>query len=143
MFRIECRSCDTSLCIYAFDGLYSRLPLESQRKFPYTSAADAIIAGLEHHRAGRLDEADKLYRQVLVREPSHPDALHLLGVINGQRGRPETAVDLINRALKVRPDAAQFHCHLAENLRALRKYEEATASFRQAIALAEDDPTIH
>jgi tetratricopeptide (TPR) repeat protein len=117
--------------------------LESQRKFPYESAAEAISAALEHHSAGRLDEADKLYRQVLVREPSHPDALHLLGVIYGQRGQPQTAVDLISRALKVRPDAAQFHCHLAENLRALRKYEEATASFQRAIALAEDDPAIH
>jgi Flp pilus assembly protein TadD len=117
--------------------------LESQRKFPDESSAEAIWAALEHHSAGRLDEADKLYRQVLVREPSHPDALHLLGVIYGQRGQPQTAVDLISRALRVRPDAAQFHCHLAENLRALRKYDEATASFGRAIALAEDDPAIH
>ena len=125
-------------------GLYSQLPLESQRKFPYESSAQVDFRRLWNIiRAGRLDEADKLYRQVLVREPNHPDALHLLGVIYGQRGQPQTAVDLISRALKVRPDAAQFHCHLAENLRALRKYEEATASFRRAIALADDDPTIH
>jgi tetratricopeptide (TPR) repeat protein len=117
--------------------------LESQRKFPYESAADAISAGLQHHSAGRLDEADKLYRQVLVREPNHPDALHLLGVIYGQRGQPETAVDLISRALKVRPDEAQFHCRLAENLRALRRYQESIASFRRAIELADNDPTIH
>jgi Flp pilus assembly protein TadD len=117
--------------------------LESQRKFPYTSVADAIIAGLEHHRAGRLDEADKLYRQVLVREPNHPEALHLLGVIYGQRGQPQTAVDLISRAMKVRPNAAEFHRRRAEDLRGLQKHEEAAVSSRRAIALAEDDPTIH
>jgi tetratricopeptide (TPR) repeat protein len=117
--------------------------LESQRKFPFESTAEAIAAGLEHQRAGRLAEADKIYRQVLVREPNHPDALHLLGVIHGQRGQPQTAVDLISRALKVRPDAAQFHCRLAENLRALGESDESIASFRRAIALAEDDPAIH
>jgi prepilin-type N-terminal cleavage/methylation domain-containing protein len=51
------------------------------------------------HRAGRLDEAEVLYRQILAREPEHAESLHLLGVIAHQGGHHEAAVDLIGRAI--------------------------------------------
>ena len=38
-----------------------------------------IEQALEHHRAGRLQQAEAIYRQMLRQEPNHPDALHLLG----------------------------------------------------------------
>jgi len=98
---------------------------------------------MDHHIAGRLDEADLIYRQVLVDHPSHPDALHLLGIIQSQRGQPHLAIDLISRAVKVRPDVAWFHMHLAENLRALRKYDDALAASRRAVELAPNDAMVH
>jgi tetratricopeptide (TPR) repeat protein len=117
--------------------------LEPQRKFPYESTAQAIVAGMAEHRAGRLAEADLIYRKVLVREPNNPDALHLWALIHAQRGQPQTAVDLLGRAVKIRPDSAQFHCRLAENLRALRRFDEAIAEFHRAIELGGNDATIH
>ena len=98
---------------------------------------------MEHHRAGRLAEADKIYRQVLVREPSHPDALHLLGVIHAQRGQPETAVDLISRALKVRPDVADAHSNLGAALTATGALDEAIASLQIALQLNPNLPGAH
>ncbi len=56
---------------------------------------------LDHHQAGRLEEAETLYREVLAREPEHPDALHLLGVIAHQSGEQEKAVTLIGQAIGV------------------------------------------
>ena len=47
-------------------------------------AADLNVA-LEHHRAGRLDRASKLYKRILAKAPDHPDALHMLGVIATSR----------------------------------------------------------
>jgi len=98
---------------------------------------------MRHHVAGRLDEADIIYRQVLVDHPTHPDALHLLGIVHSQRGQPHIAIDLISRALKVRPDVAWFHMHLAENLRILRKYDDALAASRRAVELAPNDGMVH
>ena len=47
---------------------------------------------LQHHQAGRLSDAEALYREVLRSEPRHSDSLHLLGVIAHQVGRNDLAV---------------------------------------------------
>jgi Flp pilus assembly protein TadD len=40
------------------------------------------------HQQGALTTAEALYRRVLAAAPRHADALHLLGVLAAQRGRP-------------------------------------------------------
>jgi hypothetical protein len=49
----------------------------------------AIQIALASHQAGRLDEAERIYQQVLQAQPVHPDALHLLGLIACQGGRDD------------------------------------------------------
>ncbi|MGD0389665.1 MAG: tetratricopeptide repeat protein [Tepidisphaeraceae bacterium] len=116
--------------------------MEPQQRFSDDRADQAIREALAHHRAGRLDEAEKIYRQVLVRQPSHANALQLLGVCYGQSGQPQKAVALISRALAIRPDVAEFHGNLGEFLRELGKIPESIASFERAIALNGSDPVI-
>jgi hypothetical protein len=43
--------------------------------------SDDLALGLQEHRRGRLDQAARLYRNVLRARPDHADALHLLGVV--------------------------------------------------------------
>jgi len=90
---------------------------------------------LTHHQAGRLPEAEALYRQILQGQPNHPDALHLLGVLVHQAGKHEMAVEYISRAIALQPAAAAYHSNLGEVYRALARLNEAAASFRQALAL--------
>ena len=47
---------------------------------------DLLAFAWEHHRAGRLAEAEGLYRRILVECPGHPEALHGLGILAGQAG---------------------------------------------------------
>ena len=61
----------------------------------------AIAVG--HHQAGRLQEADGLYRKILQVQPKHPDSLHYLGVIAAPAGNLSETVDLIEKALCLRP----------------------------------------
>src|SRR5439155_24950423 len=65
-----------------------------------------IEAALEHHRAGRLDRAAAIYREILTTEPRQADALHLLGVIALQTGRPALAGQLIRDAIASNPAVA-------------------------------------
>ncbi|MEE8351481.1 MAG: tetratricopeptide repeat protein [Rhodospirillales bacterium] len=89
--------------------------------------------GLAHHHSGKLDEAKKLYQQILDADPANADALHLLGVVRFQSDRVEDAVELITRAVKRRPKNPQFLNNLGEACRALGKLGEAAKYYKRAI----------
>lgn len=91
-----------------------------------------------HHQAGRLSEAEALYRQVLMSEPTNADALHLLGMLLHQTTRHQEAVVLIERAISIRPSDSCFHNTLGEAYRALGQLELAVSSYQRAIALKAD-----
>jgi predicted O-linked N-acetylglucosamine transferase (SPINDLY family) len=95
----------------------------------------AIAAALMHHQGGRLAEAEALYRQVLAQDPAHGGALHLLGLVAGQTGRTEVAIDLMERAIAVAPGVAEYHSNLGEAYRQAGRLEEAIAHFRRALEL--------
>ena len=54
---------------------------------------------LRDHRAGRLTEAEVIYRQILAQDPQDTEALHLLGVLTAQSGRPEEGLSLIEHEI--------------------------------------------
>ena len=102
-----------------------------------------IAQALEHHRAGRLPQAEAIYRRILESEPHHADALHLLGLITLQTGQAQSSVTLIERAIQAKSDVPQYHNGLGEALSALRKFEAATAAYTQALALKPDYAEAH
>ena len=95
----------------------------------------ALERGRELHRAGRLNEAEGLYRQILAVDPNHADGLHLLGVMAHQRGHHELAVDLIGKAIARNGAVADFHCNFGNALHALGRIGDAEAHYRRAITL--------
>lgn len=88
-----------------------------------------------HHQAGRLAQAQALYREVLAAVPKQFDALHLLGVIARQQGDAVQAVDLIAQAIAINPAQAAPHCNLGAALQDLGRSAEALASYDQALCL--------
>jgi predicted O-linked N-acetylglucosamine transferase (SPINDLY family) len=107
------------------------------------SRIDQLLqAALAHHQAGRLAEAEAIYRQVLVEAPDQPDALQLLGFLAHQCGHHQQAIDLIRRAMALRPGEATFHNNLATTLTALGRVDEAEAELRRALELKPDADVI-
>ena len=53
-----------------------------------------------HHRAGRLEAAKSLYREILQRDSLFARAWHLLGVVLHQQGDTQAAIEHIQRALE-------------------------------------------
>jgi len=90
---------------------------------------------LQFHAAGRLNEAKGEYQEILRSDPNQPDALHLLGLISQQQGDSSLAVDLIKRALTVKPDNAKAHNNLANALKELGRLDEAVASYHKALEI--------
>ncbi|MGA2439781.1 MAG: tetratricopeptide repeat protein [Tepidisphaeraceae bacterium] len=97
-----------------------------------------LESGVSHHKAGRLAEAETIYRQILSQNPNHAEALHLLGLIAGQYGNDDQAIDLIGRAIRLKPDFANAHNNLGNSLLRRGRLDEAVSSYKRAIKLKPD-----
>jgi tetratricopeptide (TPR) repeat protein len=91
-------------------------------------------AALTHHKAGRLNEAARRYKQILQTHPAHADSLHMLGMVEHAQGRLDSAVALIRQAADL-SNAAPCHFNLARALEDAGRLEEAAARYRKTIAL--------
>jgi len=96
--------------------------------------------GLEHERAGRAADAERLYRQVLAINPGHTGALNGIGVVAMTNGHFKEAADLLKIAVQINPRDASSHGNLGMAQANLGDYPAAMASYRQALKLKPDYP---
>ncbi len=96
---------------------------------------ETFALALRHHQSGRLAEAERGYREILHVQPGHADSLHLLGVLALQTGNPEPALELIQRAVALRPDGAVYRNNLGQVLERLGRIEDAARAYEAAIEL--------
>lgn len=104
---------------------------------------ESMEIAVQHHRAGRLLEAETIYRQILAIDPSHVGAWHLLGVIAHQVGRYDVAVKCLRQAIHLNATEPALHNMLGVVLRAQGKLDEAVASYRRALDLKPDMADVH
>ena len=100
--------------------------------------AHPLQIALAHHQRGQLDEARRMYEELLAQQPDHPDILHLLGLVLLQRGDALQAVARLQRAVDLAPQKASFHNNLGNALRATGQRAAAAVAWAEAARL---DPT--
>jgi tetratricopeptide (TPR) repeat protein len=93
-------------------------------------------AALAHQRSGRVADAERVCREILSVDPAHAQTLHLLGLIEHQRGRSEEAIEHIRAAIMREGRDPAFHHNLGNILRAQDRPAEARACYERALALA-------
>ena len=108
------------------------------KHWPMATILEALTLALDLHLAGRFGEAQELYTRILDAEPEQPDALHYLGVLAGQIGHGDFGLTLIDKAIALRPEAADIRANRANLLRGLNRLDEAEAGYRRALALRPD-----
>jgi predicted TPR repeat methyltransferase len=97
--------------------------------------ADRLHQAIRQHRQNHFDAAESLYREILQANPLHTAALQLLGVIAGQRGHAQQAIDLIDQALAIDPDNAAGWSNRGNALLELKRHADALESYDRALAL--------
>lgn len=95
-----------------------------------------FAVALKHHQAGRLSDAETLYRTIIASEPRHFGSLYLLGMIARQRGQSGAAIDLIGRAIAIRPDYAEAHNNIGSAFQDQGNLEQAIFHYRRAISIS-------
>ncbi len=95
------------------------------------------------HRAGRLDEARKLYEQALRGDPRNADALHLLGLVLIERGEADKGFQLLRRAVAHAPRSVEALNNLAVELCRAGRPAEALGVFDRLLALDGALPGVH
>ena len=103
--------------------------------FGHDVPLDTLRRALAAHAAGRLSEAEFCCKLVLAANKKQFDALHLLGLIEFQRGRADEAYRLIRQALKINPRSVHAHCNLGLVLGQLGRLDEALASIDRALSV--------
>ena len=111
-------------------------------------ASDASIKqelnqGIGHQKAGRLNEAEIIFRRVLDADPNQADALNLSGVNAALRGENQRAVELIGRAIVIDPMVAAYHLNMGNVLYSLGRLDDASASFLSALQIKPDYAEAH
>ena len=94
---------------------------------------EMLAQALQHHRAGRLAEADLFYRQILHDWPTSAEGLHLFGVLLAQSSQHEAAAQLIERAIELKPRQGDFHASYGNVLYLQGKLREGADSYKLAM----------
>ena len=92
----------------------------------------ALQQGVEAHKAGQVQEADRLYTAILKAQPKHPDANHNMGILAVGVGKVQEALPFFKTALEVNPNTTQFWLSYIDALIKLDRLADAKAVFDQA-----------
>src|SRR5271165_1113991 len=105
------------------------------------TAGELLEAAKRSHKAGDLQQAEQLYRQIINTAPGFPGLWHvwyLLGAACQELGKYSEAESHLRQAVRLRPDSAEAHCHLGVALAQQAKHVAAEESFRSALRLKPD-----
>src|SRR5262249_28384344 len=99
------------------------------------TATEVMQEAAQAHQAGRLEEAESLYRQALELKPDYASARFGLGMMLAQQNRLEEAAECYREILKDWADRAEVHHALGNVYDRLGRLHEALTHFEKAVVL--------
>ncbi len=106
---------------------------------------NATIRALERARAlsrkpETVDDAVRVYREILAEEPQLGEALLALALTLEKAGKRDEAITLMQETLKLTPESTVLHTNLAALLARERRFAEALVEMEASLALVPTDP---
>ena len=96
------------------------------------AVSEALNIAIDAQKNGRISDAERIYLDILLNFPSHPDALHNLGVLVLSKGDKQTARNYFNRSIAANPKVKQFWLSYLNLLIDSGNLEKAKQVFKQA-----------
>ena len=113
------------------------------RRFNAKEIAELFQLAVQHHRANCLDEAERLYRQIIKKQPDYSEALYGLGMLAQHKGAFQEAEKLLSKASELQPNSVKIWFSLGNLHQAQGQLPEAEAAYQKAIGLRPDAGTIY
>jgi tetratricopeptide (TPR) repeat protein len=106
---------------------------------PPVTTSDALQLARQLQASGRFPEAEAAYRHILASDPNDAGALQGLGGLAHRAGHHQIALQLLDRALQVRPTDYMLHWQRAIVSEQTGQIEKADAAYTRACELNPKD----
>jgi protein O-GlcNAc transferase len=110
-----------------------------QRKSGKMTLQKALESALQYHQTGDLQQAENLYKQILIEQPDNHFVYQYLGILYYQRKNYDAAIEYIKKALQFNPDDAPAYYNLGTIYKDRGQLNEAIDSFEKSLALQPDN----
>src|ERR1700743_3402093 len=100
------------------------------------SLDNKLRQAIDAHVQGRVEEAEKTYREVLQKRPRDPVALHYAGVVYLQRNELDAAISSIRKSIAINNKNSEAFGNLGLALAGQGKVDEAIDAYRQSLRIA-------
>jgi predicted O-linked N-acetylglucosamine transferase (SPINDLY family) len=100
------------------------------------SLDNKLREAVDAHAKGRIEDAERLYKDVLQKRPRDPVALHYVGVIYLQRNELDAAISSIRKSIAINNKSSEAYGNLGLALASQGKLDEAVAAYHQSLRLA-------
>jgi len=105
--------------------------------------SEQIQQGLSYQKAGKPQEADRVFREVLAKDSEHYQANYALGMLYHQHGRNDLALPLIKKSVEIRPDIFAGLINLGMIQRDEGLFADSRINLERAVTLQPDSATAH
>lgn len=114
------------------------LPNAPSNQRPSFDIEQALATAIKNHQSGNLQQAEKIYEEILAINPNHAETLHAQAIMACQRGQHAVAVTLFQRAIHEDPAKAKYYYNLGNALKDLGQFDQAVPCYGQALLLKPD-----
>ncbi|PIE62529.1 MAG: hypothetical protein CSA25_04910 [Desulfobacter postgatei] len=99
------------------------------------SVVELLKKAVACHHAGKLQEAEQKYRQILDQVPDHPDATHFMGVLAYNTGKNDLAVTYLKKAIEMMPSNAGCFNNMGNVFQQQERYQESVKWYEMAVRI--------
>nr|WP_279331591.1 MULTISPECIES: tetratricopeptide repeat protein [unclassified Desertifilum] len=121
-----------------WESVFQQLRAELENRVVGGGSQELLNRALSHHQAGELQQAQRIYQQILAIDPQCVEAIQLLGTVTHQLGDSQSAIAYLRQALTINPNYAEAHNNLGAALWQSEQSIKAIECYQSAIALKPD-----
>jgi protein O-GlcNAc transferase len=105
---------------------------------PSNNVNNLLQSALEYRQAGKLEQAERIYNEVLELRPRNADAYYGLGNIMQDRGKLDEAITSYKKTIQLKPNLAGAYYNLGSIFKEKGQIDEAIQYYQKCMRL---DPT--